>query len=98
MRSWAERSKPEDFLGHIKGLGPAIYRWLVMRLGVETIKPDTHILRFVSNSIGRPVSEDEAVTALETIAGRMEWTRVLDSNIWECSRDRPSRQPRSSAR
>lgn len=87
LQDWAARSKPEDFLGHIKGLGPAVYRWLVMRSGVETIKPDTHILRFVGNAIGHPVTECEAVESLEPVAARMGvQARVLDWSIWEYQR------------
>ncbi len=87
LRRWAAGSRPEDFLGHIKGLGPAVYRWLVMRAGVETIKPDTHILRFVGSAVGRSVSEDEAVSSLEAVATRLGvQARVLDWSIWESQR------------
>jgi hypothetical protein len=87
LRRWAAGSRPGDFLGYVKGLGPAVYRWLVMRAGVETIKPDTHILRFVGSAIGRPVSEDEAVSSLESVAGRLGLqARVLDWSIWESER------------
>jgi hypothetical protein len=54
-----------------------------MRLGVDTIKPDVHVLRFVSGAIGRRVTQDEAVTSLETIARRLGTSaRLLDANIW----------------
>jgi hypothetical protein len=87
LQRWAEGSQPSDFLGHIKGLGPAVYRWLVMRAGVQTVKPDVHILRFVAGAIGRPVNEDEAVTGLETIAERIGVpARTLDWSIWEYQR------------
>jgi hypothetical protein len=71
LRTWAQKSKQEDFVGHIKGLGPAVYRSLVMRMGVDTVKPDIHVLRFVSGAVGRRVSQDEAVTSLEEVAGRL---------------------------
>ena len=84
LRSWAEGSTSKDFVGHIKGLGPTVYQWLVMRAGVETIKPDVHVLRFVAGAIGRPVNEAEAVQALEVVAERLEISpRVLDWSIWE---------------
>jgi len=71
-------------VGHVKGLGQAIYRWLVMRLGVETVKPDVWILRFVAKCLARPVSEDEAVTSLEKIAKHLGISaRRLDWSIWE---------------
>src|SRR5438309_5772228 len=33
LRAWAVASTSEDFVGHIKGLGNAVYHGLVMRLG-----------------------------------------------------------------
>lgn len=84
LREWAAESRPQDFLGHIKGLGPAVYHWLVMRAGVETIKPDVHILRFVSAAIGRQVNEMEAVDGLTAVAERLQIpARKLDWSIWE---------------
>jgi hypothetical protein len=83
LRRWAAGSTQDDFVGHIKGLGPAVYRSLVMRLGVDTIKPDVHVLRFVSTAIGRRVSQDEAVASLETVAQRLGTSaRTLDRSIW----------------
>jgi hypothetical protein len=83
LRRWAVRSTQEDFVGRIKGLGPAVYRSLVMRLGVDTIKPDVHVLRFVSAAIGRPATQDEAVTSLEQIARRLGVSaRTLDGSVW----------------
>jgi hypothetical protein len=35
LRAWAHMSTfKSDFAGHVKELGPAVYRWLVMRQGV----------------------------------------------------------------
>jgi hypothetical protein len=83
LQRWAASSTQEDFVGHVKGLGPAVYRSLVMRMGVDTIKPDVHVLRFVSSAIGRRVTQDEAVSSLEEIARRLETTaRTLDGGIW----------------
>ena len=51
LRHWATHSTfQDDFQGRVKGLGPVVYQWLGMRLGVETVKPDVHIVRFVSGS------------------------------------------------
>ena len=87
LQGWAVASTADDFVGHIKGLGTAVYHGLVMRLGVETVKPDVHILRFVSDAIGRPVNELEAVEALEQVAKRLGFSaRTLDWSIWEYQR------------
>jgi len=61
LRTWATKSQQEDFVGHIKGLGPAVYRSLAMRMGVDTVKPDVHVLRFVSAAIGRTATQADAV-------------------------------------
>jgi hypothetical protein len=87
LKGWAVASTADDFVGHIKGLGTAVYHGLVMRLGVETVKPDVHILRFVSDAIGRPVNELDAVEALEEVAKRLDLSpRTLDWSIWEYQR------------
>jgi hypothetical protein len=87
LRDWASTATFNEFEGQVKGLGPAIYRWLVMRLGVETVKPDVHVLRFVARAVGRPVSESEAVEGLEEAAKRLGVkANILDWSIWEYER------------
>jgi len=71
LRTWATKSQQEDFVGHIKGLGPAVYRSLAMRMGVDTVKPDVHVLRFVSAAIGRNATQAEAVEGLTEAAARL---------------------------
>jgi hypothetical protein len=91
LRSWAATSTPEDFVGAIKGLGPTVYQGLLLRLGVDTVKPDVHLLRFVANAVGRPVGEPETVGALEQIAVRLGVRpRTLDWSIWELQRATPT--------
>jgi hypothetical protein len=70
LRTWATTSQEEDFVGHIKGLGPAVYRSLAMRMGVDTVKPDVHVLRFVSAAIGRNATQADAVDGLTEVADR----------------------------
>jgi hypothetical protein len=87
LRGWATTSTEKDFVGHIKGLGPTVYHGLVMRLGVETVKPDVHILRFVSGAIGHAVNEHDSVSSLEEVAQRLGVSpRTLDWSIWEFQR------------
>jgi len=95
LKEWAATTTSEDFIGHIKGLGTAVYHGLVMRLGVETVKPDVHILRFVAGAVGRPVNEPEAVAALEEVAKRLDLSpRTLDWSIWEYQRALPTARGR----
>jgi hypothetical protein len=87
LRSWAESSSFPDFEGQVKGLGPVVYQWLTMRLGVETVKPDVHLVRFVSTSVGRPVTEQEVIEGLTQAARAMGITaNLLDSSVWEYQR------------
>jgi len=89
LRTWATKSRQEDFVGHIKGLGPAVYRSLAMRLGVDTVKPDVHVLRFVSAAIDRNASQAEAVESLTEVAARLGVpARDLDWSVLEYQKGR----------
>jgi len=85
LRSWAEKSDFEkDFRGKVKGLAFAVYKWLVMRQGVETIKPDVHVKNFLKETTGRMFSDQEAVTVLEKVAKDLKRpANELDWSIWE---------------
>jgi len=85
LREWAVGSDfKRDFAGRVKGLGPTVYRWLVMRLGVETVKPDTHLHCFVEHALGRTVSDDDVVAVVSAAANRLGMRAYeLDSSIWE---------------
>jgi hypothetical protein len=46
LKQWAWTSTfKKDFEGRIKGLGPAVYQWLVMRQGVDTVRRSPQALR-----------------------------------------------------
>jgi hypothetical protein len=85
LRAWAERSDyQQDFAGRVPGLGPAAYQSLLMRLGVDTVKPDVHVRRFVEEVVGHPVTDPELVRAVTEAARRLgRSARELDSAIWE---------------
>jgi hypothetical protein len=69
LREWAATSDfKRDFEGKISNLGFAAYKWLVMRLGVNTVKPDIHLHRFVSLHVGRRLGDRELVELLEGVA------------------------------
>jgi len=85
LRRWARQSSFEgDFKGKVKGLAFAVYKWLQIRVGVETVKPDVHIKRFLKRTIGRKVADKEAVCILEQVACEIGWkAHKLDWAIWE---------------
>ena len=85
-----------DFKRDVKGqfksehhsVGIALFHWLCLRCGIDTIKPDVHILDFVESVIGRRAKPDECIAALVEIAREQhrECCR-LDSAIWHLQRD-----------
>ena len=85
LRRWARRKDFKDeFKGRVKGLGFAVYYWLLMRLGVDTIKPDSRVKTFLRRASGRHFTDEEAVSVLERAARDMGWkARMLDWSIWE---------------
>jgi hypothetical protein len=95
LRAWAELSEfRRDFEGRVRyvadgrvyGLGPAVFNWLVMRLGVETVKPDVRVRRFVETAIGRRTNDGEIVDAVTAAASALDVSpRRLDWSIWEAS-------------
>ena len=62
QRSLARWLRNADFERDIKGqfksrehsIGIALFHWLCLRCGIDTIKPDTHVLKFVADAIGPP--------------------------------------------
>jgi hypothetical protein len=90
LRRWAHRSDfRRDFERQTKGLGIAAYCGLVMRLGVDTVKPDVWTHRFVLGAIGRNVDDVTLVriTAVARQAGRSP--REVDAGIWESGHGDP---------
>jgi hypothetical protein len=90
LERWARSSQFErDFKGQASGLSYAAFKWLVIRQGVETIKPDVHVHNFVKEAIGRRLSDAEAVSVLERIAEDIGIkASQLDSRIWNYQRRR----------
>src|SRR5437867_3205187 len=69
LKRWARDSEFEhDFEGRVKGLGFAIYKWLVIRLGIQTVKPDLHVKAFLRSAAGRDFPDLEALAILERAA------------------------------
>lgn len=92
LRAWASTSEYRDFEGEVRythdgrtyGLGPAVYNWLIMRLGVDTAKPDVRLRRFVERAIGRRASDADVVDAVQRAARELGIeVRLLDWSIWE---------------
>ncbi|HYH85533.1 MAG TPA: hypothetical protein VEX60_08620 [Pyrinomonadaceae bacterium] len=85
LRRWAKESDfDRDFRGKIKGLAFAIYKWLVMRQGVPTIKPDSNVRKFLTGITKRTLSDRESVDVLERVAKDLGIpANELDWSIWD---------------
>jgi hypothetical protein len=87
LEQWARSSTFDaDFSGRVKGLGRAVYQSLVMRQGVDTIKPDIHVRRFVESAVGRKLNDQDLIELTSKAAARMGIKAFeLDWRIWEAA-------------
>ena len=90
---WVEQA---DFETDIKGkfkteehsIGYTLFQWLRLRLGIDTVKPDVHVINFVTEAIGRQASPEEAVSGLLEVAKQTKRkAALLDAAIWHYQRD-----------
>jgi hypothetical protein len=88
LKQWARTSTfKTDFQGRVRGLGPAVYQWLVMRQGVDTVKPDVHVRRFAEAAVGRKLNDQDVIELTTRAAGSIGIKAFeLDWRIWEASR------------
>jgi hypothetical protein len=85
LELWAASVCPSDYTSVcVKGFGLAGFQYMRMLFGVQTTKPDIHIIRFVSQVIGRTVNDLAALTLLEQAALKVGLPlREVDGMIWE---------------
>ncbi len=88
LKRWALTSTfKKDFERRVKGLGPAVYQWLVMRQGVDTVKPDVHVRRFAEAAVGRKLNDQDVIELMTRAAARIGIKAFeLDWRIWEAAR------------
>ncbi len=84
LHAWARQADFErDFKGKVKGMGIAVFHWLLLRCGVSTIKPDVWVINFGQRVLGKRIPEDRLVTAFNDIAPLIgETLETLDVTIW----------------
>jgi hypothetical protein len=94
LRRWATSAQfKRDFEGRVRGLGPAVFQWLVMRQGVDTVKPDVHVHRVAEAAVGRPLNDADTVEVVERAARALgKKAFELDWAIWEYARGGSSSQ------
>ncbi|MHB1112140.1 MAG: hypothetical protein ACYC03_02865 [Acidovorax defluvii] len=84
LHAWAKQADFErDFKGKVKGMGIAVFHWLLLRCGVSTIKPDVWVINFGQRVLGKRIPEERLVTAFNEIALLIgENLGTLDVTIW----------------
>ena len=85
LADWANQAKPHDYeLLGISGFGLSGFQYLRILFGAQAVKPDVHIRRFVSEVVGRPVQDVQALALLEAAGKYSAWPlSSLDYAIWE---------------
>jgi len=89
LKRWVENACFEkDVKGRVKyfhlSMGQAIFHWLSIKVGLDTVKPDVHVHNFIADIIGRKLSNDEAITVIARVAKEIgRKPSQLDSSIWE---------------
>jgi hypothetical protein len=84
LEKWAKNTKPENVSElKIKGFGLSGFQYLRMLFGAQTAKPDVHIRNYLSDIIGRNLSDVAALNLLEKAAAITGLPlRELDYEIW----------------
>jgi len=84
LHAWAKQAQfVLDFKGKVKGLGIAVFHWLILRCGVETIKPDVWVINFGQRVVGQRISEEKLIKAFTDIAPLVgESLPTIDGTIW----------------
>ncbi len=85
LARWAKWARPGDYLTvAVRGFGLAGFQYLRMLFGAQTTKPDVHVIAFVSEQLGRRVTDVQALHLLER-AARLAGLplREVDAEIWK---------------
>jgi hypothetical protein len=84
LHAWARQAAfAPDFKGKVKGLGIAVFHWLMLRCGVDTIKPDVWVINFGQRVVGQRLSEEKLIKAFTDIAPLVgESLSGIDGTIW----------------
>lgn len=92
LKRWASETSKESFLGKIHGLGPRAYEQLLWYIeGVNSIKLDRHVTKFLRGVLGVSVSEEDGINALKNIAAKMGISATsLDARIWDHMQSQPN--------
>ncbi|MDE0398364.1 MAG: hypothetical protein OXL96_11220 [Candidatus Poribacteria bacterium] len=84
IKQWALQAKPEGYrIWNIKEFRLAGFQWLRMLFGADTVKPDRHIINFLSHTLNPQISPLESVELIEETSAHSEFSaRDIDRIIW----------------
>ena len=89
IRQWALQANPGGYrVWNITNFGIAVFQWLRVLFGADTAKPDTHILKFLSDTLNEKFPDSdkkklEAVELIEEASAHSEFSaRDIDRIIW----------------
>lgn len=104
LKQWAIQAKPQEcFSLNIKGFKIAGFQYLRMLFGADTVKPDVHVHRCISELLDRNVSDLEAILLLEEASKREGLSvRSVDKFIWNRgarseAKEKPKAAPKAKA-
>lgn len=85
LEAWAHAANPTDYENFgVRGFGLSGFQYLRMLFGAQTLKPDMHICRFVSDAVGRRVGDVEALALMEAAGRQLGWPLSrLDYAVWD---------------
>lgn len=84
LHTWIKTATFEaDFKGKVKGLGIAVWEWLRIRCGIDSIKPDIWVINFAKRVVGKRISEKALVDTFGRISPLVgESLSTIDVTIW----------------
>lgn len=84
MRQWASETKPGDWSSfEVRGIGFTTYQYLRMLCGADTVKPDRHIQRAVTEALSTTRPLVDIVAIIEEAASHLRIpARQLDHALW----------------
>jgi hypothetical protein len=88
LRCWARQATfDKDFQGKVKGLGLAVFQWLLIRMGVPAVKPDVWVINFAQRVTGKRLADKVLVDLFHEIAPLVGQTLTnIDMTIWAFER------------
>lgn len=84
LKDWAAHASPSDLEKiSIPGFKLAGFQFMRMVFGADTVKPDVHVINYVSEAIGRRVSDKASIKMLEDAAHQLGMSvRSIEQKLW----------------